>query len=277
MLDVRPQNPRHDHPVRQPRARGELDVTLGMRAGCTQLRDLRHAGSIKAVFPRQTRTDADVVVVNTAGGITGGDRFAINLTLEAGSRVNCTTQAAERAYRSTDGWGHLTTRLRVACGAQINWVPQETILFEGSALCRRLRVDLEEGAQALICEPLVFGRAAMNETLDQVRFDDRIEIWRAGCPLYLDAARFDHARPLHDVATLAGAGAAAQVLLVHPEVAGKIDQVRMLLPQTAGCSAVQDDLLVLRILAEDSFVLRKDLIPILELLSGQSLPVSWRL
>ncbi|HSF92965.1 MAG TPA: urease accessory protein UreD, partial [Paracoccaceae bacterium] len=147
---------------------------------------LRVAGSLKAVFPRPIGQALDVVMVNTAGGITGGDHFDLQAEAAAGTALTLTTQAAERAYRAQQGSvGRLETHLRVGADARLHWLPQETILFNGSALQRDLRVDISGGSTFLLCEPLVFGRAAMGEVLDLAYFRDTIDIRRDGKRVFL--------------------------------------------------------------------------------------------
>ncbi|KAF0677240.1 Urease accessory protein UreD [Profundibacterium mesophilum KAUST100406-0324] len=242
--------------------------------------DLRQSGSTRLVFPRVHRLDAEVILVNTAGGITGGDSFSLELALAARARLTLTTQAAERAYRAQPNEiGSVDTRIDVASGARLNWLPQELILFERSALRRRLHIDLAPGAELLMVEPVVFGRAAMGETLRDIFFHDRIRITRDGTPLYIDAMRLsgDASGQLRRPAIANGAGAMASVVLVHPGAAGRLPRIRAALPATAGASLIAPDTLVLRLLAEDSFALRRSLLPLLDHLTDNTLPTSWRL
>lgn len=265
----------------QPRAVGAGALSVyGDEGGITRLKDLRQSGSMKLVFPRTHRADCEVILVNTAGGITGGDRFALDITVGQGATLSLTTQAAERAYRAQPGeLGEVTTRLHVEGGGFLKWLPQELILFDRSALHRRLDITLATDARLLMVEPLVFGRATMPEVLDDVVFSDRIRIMREGRPLYLDGMDLAGNATAHLArsAIAAGAGAMASVVLVCADAPRHLDPVRALLPATAGASLLRDDLLVVRLLAADSFVLRKSLIPVLEHLSTSPLPTSWSL
>lgn len=262
----------------QPRARGEVRLSVKRRDGTSVLDDLRQSGSLKSLFPRVHSAAAQAVLVNTAGGITGGDRFAVSARAGAGTDLTVTTQAAERAYRAQPGEiGRLNNRLSVASGARFNWLPQETILFQGCALERTLRVDLAADAQLLLGEPLVFGRAAMGERLTGAHFRDRIEIWRGDDCLFVDAMTLTGdidahlARP-----TIAnGAGAMALLVYVAPDAEAQLPKLRAMLPQTAGASLIRGDLLCIRALAPDSYDLRLSLIPILNHLTGDALPKPW--
>ena len=116
--------------TRLERARGSARVEL--RDG--RLVDLRQAGSAKAMLPRTHGAAPEIVFLNTAGGVTGGDRFDLHLSVEGGAATG-TTQTAERAYRSADGPAKLAVTLSVK-DAVLAWLPQETILYDGAALAR---------------------------------------------------------------------------------------------------------------------------------------------
>ena len=275
------------HPIRraeaqpvQPRAVGTAMLHVaGDASGQTRLRDLRTSGAMKLVFPRQT-DHVEAVIVNTAGGVTGGDALSVAATAEDGARLTLTTQAAERAYRAQPGQtGQVTTRLTVASGAQLFWLPQELILFEGCALTRRLDIDLAEDAALLMVEPVVLGRTAMKESLHDIAFRDRIAIRRDGRPLYIDGTDLvgDAMRHLSRRAIGAGAGAYASLVLVSPDAGQHLSSIRADLPATAGASLIAPDSLAMRLLAADGFALRASLLPLLDRLTGGALPRSWRL
>ena len=233
---------------------------------------------MKLLFPRCAPDAMQAVMINTAGGITGGDRFRVEARAEAGATLTLTTQAAERAYRAQPNeTGRLATRLHVEDGARLNWLPQETILFQGSTLSRRLHVTLSGSARLLLCEPLIFGRAAMGEVLTDARFSARIEITRDGAPLYLDSLTLSGDVAAHMARPHIAAGARAMATLIHvnPDAESHLDAIRALLPATGGASLLFPDVLVLRLLAADGFDLRQSLVPILTRLSGAALPRPW--
>ena len=232
------------------------------------------------MLPHTHSAGVEAVIVNTAGGITGGDQFDLNVHALKGTSLTLTTQAAERAYRAKPGEiGHIATSLTAQSGATLRWLPQELILFEHCNLHRRLDVYLEQDARFLMVEPVVFGRAAMGETLCDVRFQDRIKISRNGTPIYIDGSNLlgDVQSQLAQPAIAAGAGAMCNVVLVAPEAAQYLETVRAMLPVSGGASLLQSDILVIRLLASDSFEMRRALIPILEHLNQSPLPASWRL
>ncbi len=262
-------------PTEVPRARGSVALSVKAKG----LDGLRQSGSLRCLFPRTAGNGVEAVLVNTAGGITGGDRFSVSARAGSGCTLALTTQAAERAYRAAGQAmaGRLETRLRVAKGARLDWLPQETILYDGCHFERELRVDLAAGARALIMEPLVFGRVESGEALRDIRFRDRIEIRQNGAPLFLDAMRING-----DAATLlarphmaAGARAMAALIYVAEDAEAQLTPLRQMLPARAGASLLGQNCLVLRLLAADSFELRTHLIPILQALHRTPLPKCW--
>lgn len=262
----------------QPRAIGRVALSVKLRDGKTVLDTLRQSGSFRCLFPRQKAATLESVLVNTAGGITGGDSFQVAATVATGCALTLTTQACERAYRAQAGAaGQLETSLTVAKGGHINWVPQETILFNKSHLNRTLTLNMAQGASALLVEPMVFGRATMGEELTHLQLHDRIEIVRDGAPVFIDATRFDGdmAAHLDRPHIAAGARAMALIAYVAPDAESHLAPLRALLPPAAGASVIGEDLLVARLLAPDSYALRQSLVPILNRLSQNQLPRCW--
>ena len=263
----------------QPRTRGTITLSakrLGLRS---VIDGLRQSGSYKALFPRAGDM-LQSILINTSGGVTGGDRLALEAGVGAGAALSLTTQAAERAYRSLDGSpGQVSSRITVGDDALLHWLPQELILFEGCALTRTLEIDLSASSRFLMVEPVIFGRVAMGETLTSGAFHDEITVRREGRPLYRDATRLsgDISATLARPAVAQGARAMASLLFVDPRAEAVSPRIRALLPDTGGASLLAPDVLVLRLLAEDSHLLRQHLLPVLDLLSDNTLPVSWRL
>lgn len=263
-----------------PRSHGQISVVAkSLGAGRSGLADLHQSGSAKILLTAGN-ANVDGVIINTSGGVTGGDRFAVNATAQDGAHLSLTTQAAERIYKSTDSQpGRVHNRIVVHKDARLDWLPQETILFDRANLNRRLDVEVHPDATALIVEPVIFGRLAMGETVSQASFVDRITVMSAGAVQFQDATRLtgDIAATLDRTAVGNGARAMALVLLASPSAAGQLAPVRALLPTTAGASLLNPSLLVCRIMAADSFALRQTLIPLLDHLTLSQTPRSWRL
>ena len=165
------------------RAVGELRVEVKRLGTETALHGLRQVGCLKARFPRRVTPGwMDVVMLNTGGGVAGGDRLDLSFTVALGASVTVAAQAAERFYRALarDAPSRVRTTVTVAQGGALEWLPQETILFDRCALDRRLHVDLAADACFLAVETLVFGRAAMGEQVRQAWLRDLIRVRRDG-------------------------------------------------------------------------------------------------
>ena len=263
----------------QPRAIGHARVAVRSSERGTVLQRLYQKGALKVVFPR-TANHMQAVLVNTAGGITGGDAMDVGIDVTDGAALTVTTQASERAYKAQPGeTGRVRTRLSVGAGGLLQWVPQELILFDGCAIERDLEVSLDEGASALIVEPMIFGRSAMGENVVNGRVSERIRITRAGAPLVTDAWALegDLTAEMDRPGVGAGARAMASLTFVAPDAEAHLGAVRGHLPEGCGASLLAQDVLVVRMLTSSGFMLRQTLLPVLDQLTGQTLPTCWRL
>lgn len=263
-----------------PRSHGTAHIAAGTRdGGIPALADLHQAGSAKILLT-PARDAVEGVILNTSGGLTGGDTLSIRAEARRGARLRLTTQAAERIYRTPDDRpARIRNELTVGAGGRIDWLPQETILFQNGHLRRELTARLSAGARALIVEPVLFGRLAMGETVTRARFHDRLTLYRDDALLFRDATALsgDIAARMDRPALGNGARAMALVVYAAPEAEAHLAPLRASLPASAGVTLPGEGLLILRVLAADGFALRRILIPVLDRLSGDALPRSWRL
>lgn len=261
-----------DHPKMQ-RVKGEARVSLG-RAG---LRDLRQAGSAKAILPRVDGDVPEVVFLNTAGGVTSGDRLDYGLAVGAGARVTAGTQTAERAYRATQGPGRIETRIAVGAGAHLDWLPQELIAFEGAHLERDTAVDLAADATFLGVDTLVLGRAAHGETVTSARLRDLRTVRRNGVPIHQEHLSIGP-DTLADPGALGGARALATLVLVAPDAADRLPDLRALPDGSGvrGAASAWDGRLVMRFAARDPAPLRRALMSAIVMVRGVAMPRVWQ-
>ena len=263
------------------RARGLLNIsTQKAYQTNTRLKNLRQEGSYRASFPRHSKGNIETVIINTAGGVTSGDKFTTTITAHENSQISITTQAAERIYRARDTLvGEIQTSLCLQKNAQLYWLPQETILFDGARLKRRLDVDLHSSAKFLMVEPLVFGREASGEKLLSGMLDDRVSISSNGQPIYIDRIKLKDniTDQLMRPALANNSHAVVSIVLAKPNAKLLLEPVRALLPQKAGASILNDNILVVRMLAQDSHEMRTATFPILTLLTHNTVPKNWRL
>jgi urease accessory protein len=255
---------------------GRLDLAFRQEGGRTRLERLYQQGCLKARLPRGQGVEA--VALNISGGLVGGDALATELTVGPGAAVTFTTQAAERAYRSPGAPARVATRLCVEAGARLHYLPQEMILFDGFALCRRLEVELHADAEFLGVESLVFGRQAMGETIRAGRLDDRIALRRHGRLLWRDVTRLEGAiaAQLGRAGIGAGARAMACIFAAGPGVEAKLPALRAALAGAVAGASWRGGALLGRILARDAAELRDLLARALLALRGGDLPRIWQ-
>jgi len=264
-----------------PRTHGSVRLAFARRGGRTALDVLHQAGAARVRFPRPAQgCPPEAVLLNTAGGLTGGDRIEMAVALGPGAEAAVTTAACEKIYRARDGDAEISADLTLAPGSHLAWLPQPTILFDRSRLSRRTQVELAGDAHFLGVEMLIFGRQAMGEEVHRGAFRDLWRVRRDGTLVFADTfwAEGAVAHMLSGRATLAGARAAAMLLYVAPDSAGRIDAVRARLQSvglTAGASA-WNDLLVVRATAGDGRTLQQGLGALIEDLSGRPLPRVWQ-
>ena len=262
------------------RARGTARLAVRTEDGRTRLVENYQSGSAKLRFPRAPSGEPfTAVLVNTAGGITGGDRFSWSVTVGANASATVAGQAAERIYRRTDGDATVETVLGVAEDGGLDWLPQETILFDRSSLNRTLTADLAPSARLLAVESIVLGRTAMGEVTRDVAVRDSWRIRRGGRLVFADGLRFDGdtTLTLAGAATGNGARALATVVLVAPEAESAIDRARAALIDSAGEAGVSawNGMLVARLIATGGQALRADVTRLIETLSGRPMPRVW--
>jgi len=266
------------HAAPHQRARGELRLAFKRRGDASVLDTLRQDGCLKARFPRPDPGQwAHAVTLNSAGGIAGGDILDSIVSVGAGASAVVAAQAAERVYRALPGAiARVATTLHVADGAALEWLPQETILFDRCALHRTIDINLADDAIFTGVESLVFGRTAMDEEVHTARLHDRIALRRAGRLVLHDAIRFDGpVASLLDRAAI-GRGARAVATLIQVDRDQPLDALRAALaPYEAGASVV-DGVLLARIVAPTGAVLRKAVVAGLNILrGGRTLPRVW--
>ncbi|TVR80929.1 MAG: urease accessory protein UreD [Rhodospirillales bacterium] len=244
---------------------GALRLGFRQRGQVTELADLLQRAPLRALFPRSHEPEAPVaVIVNTGGGLVGGDRVDVHVHLEKGATALVTGQAAEKVYRSTGTPCRLSITLSVAAGAWLEWLPQETILFNGARLERTTTVAADPAARVMAGDILVFGRTARGEGLTHGRLRDAWDVRVDGWLMFADALELDEdlAALLADPACLDGAVAAATLLYVAPDADRHLARARRLMHPHLGAglrggATVVGGILLMRWLGRDAMMLRQ--------------------
>lgn len=262
-------------------ARGELGVLHA--GGRTRIGRLYQEGAAKIRMPRTAGDPLEAVLINTAGGLTGGDRLDWSVSVGDGASATVTTQTCEKIYRAASDIARVGCRLSVGAGGRLAWLPQETIVFDNSAFRRTIEADLAAGAESLIVEATVFGRRAMGERVERADFADRWRIRRNGRLVHAEdfAIGPDARAQLTAVPALGNATCTATILALSADAERHLDAARAIIGDAGAASAwtvAGSGKLLARLTAEDSYELRKRLIPLIELLNGQAaLPKVWTL
>ena len=260
------------------RARGSVTFDVHQVDGVTRRRTLHESGSLRVRFPSPEAEGLSAVFVNTAGGIAGGDRFDIEIAAGEGSRLAVTTAAAEKVYRAQGPAAQLNITLKAAAGSDLTWLPQETILFDRARMSRRIDIDLAEDASLLLCEIIVFGRAAMGERLLRGEFIDRWRMRRGGRLVFAENIRLDGdigeklAMP-----AIAKGGVAVGTALIVPGDQALVDRIGELSGSFGGEVGLSawNGFAMARFCAQDAARLRADMVAVLGLATGAVLPRLW--
>jgi urease accessory protein len=260
------------------RASGGIRVRFAPSGGRTQAIERAEMGGYRVRFPRIAQT-CEAVLINTGGGMAGGDRMRAELSLDAGAAAVVTTQAAEKIYRSQGALTEIGINLTLACGSRLDWLPQEMILFCGSRWRRRLAADMAANASLTIAESMVFGRVAMGEIVERGFCHDRWRIRRDGNLVFADDMRLD-GNPAGLLAAKAsgnGARALATILHVAPDAERRLDEARDLLALASSESGASawNGMLVVRLLSRDAQGLRADLVRFLKGFRHAAISRSW--
>jgi urease accessory protein len=259
------------------RAVGSVTLTVKNVAGKTRRANVDEAGSLRVRCPGAPAAELEAVLINTAGGVAGGDRFDLDISAGEGTRLLVTTAAAEKVYRSLGPDSTIDMKLNVAAGATLAWLPQETILFDRARLARSIDVSLAPDARLFLAEAIVFGRAGMGETVNEGALFDRWRVWRDGKLIYAETVRLDGAivAQLGEPAVTNG-GIAVATVLVAPGDQSAVDAIRAMREQFIGeiGASAWNGIAVARLCAADGAALRHDLVHVMTAVRGSS-PRLW--
>jgi urease accessory protein len=278
------------------RARGRVALAFAPGPRGTFAKHIVEAENYRVRMP-VVAGRCEAVLMNTGGGMAGGDALAVDIELAAGTEAVVTTQAAERVYRSLAPDTTVDVTLSLGAGARLAWLPQETILYSGARLRRTMTAGLEGDASLLLAEIVVFGRRAMGERLGCGLFVDNWRIARGGRLAFAESVRLDG--ELGDVLNrpciAGGAGAVATLLYMAPDAEDRLEAIRAALGEdrsdrdsslpldgdggakhgaTAAASAWNGHLVV-RALAPDSGGARAAVAAVARVLMGEGLPRVW--
>ncbi len=229
----------------------------------------------------------EAILINTSGGLTGGDVIEWSVAAADSTRLSVTTQANEKIYKAASDTASVSTDITVGDNASVHWLPQETILFDQASLTRRLDVDLAESAEFLAVEAVLLGRKAMGEAVDRGFFRDRWRVRRNGRLIHAEEMRFagEIERMAEAAAVLSGQVAFATLFYTGPLGDSLLPRLRDCLAGTTGGASSWtggashwNGKLIARIAAPTGFDLRKILTPAISVLrNGAPVPKVWNI
>lgn len=268
------------------RSIGSGSLTVKQAHGCTRIDNLYQQGCSKIRFPRVhnlrgENAGVQAVLINSSGGMTGGDRLNWHFGLNRGTTLSLTTQASERIYKSSDGNAQTHITIEAGDDTKLAWLPQETILFDQGRFARTMEADLSKSSEALFVEPMVFGRKAMREVVEDGVFHDRWRIHHGGKLVHAEDFHVEGNinKALSNNSVANGNSALATILLIAPRAEGLLNVVRQHIGfsgDVQGDASFWNEKLLVRLLAPTSLMLRQKLIPLISLLNnGAPLPRSW--
>ena len=264
------------------RASGALRCRFEAAPRGTEAAELSERGGYRMKFPKNhdKRSEVEGVIINTGGGMAGGDHLTIDMALDAGSQVVLTTQSAEKVYRAQGASSRIETTLKLASGARLAWLPQETLLFSGACLERSFEIDVASDAELILFEGLILGRGAMGERMEAGLIRDKWRVRRNGRLVFADQVSLNGeiARHMDRPAIGGGAKAIATVLYIAQDAEARLDAARQALAFSlceSGASA-WNGMLIARFTAGDPAALRLSATRFLTEFRTAPLPRVWQ-
>ena len=260
------------------RAVARLALSAKQGNGGSVLDNLREGGGYRIKFPDPER-GLEAVIVNTGGGLLGGDAVSLDVVAGPDTDLMVTTQSAEKVYRAVAAPSEIAVTMTAASGARLHWLPQETILFSGARLIRRISADVTPDSELVIAEAATFGRLEMGEQLGHGALRDHWRIRRGGRLAFAEDMHLDgDLSTLLDRPAIGGnARASGVIILLAPDAESRVEKARSLMEHdgvSAGASA-WDGKLVIRMLAAEPAALRAAMMTLISGLTDRTTPRFW--
>jgi urease accessory protein len=244
--------------------RARLELGFAKRADRTVLAHRRHSGPLtvqKPFYPEPSGT-CHVYLLHPPGGVAGGDSLELDISVADGAHALLTTPAAGKFYRSDGRQALWRQRFKAESGSTLEWLPQETIVFDGSRAELCSRVDVETGARFIGWETVCLGRPAARESFLLGHYRQRLEIWHEERPLLIERSLFQGGDRLLSAAWGMQECPVGATLFAWPADSQTLEQLRVQVPEDAGLfgATLIDGLLVCRYLGSQAEHARRALI-----------------
>jgi urease accessory protein len=245
--------------VPPPTWQGELTLGFAARGGGTALIERRHRGplQVQRAFHPEGPGVCHVYLLHPPGGLVAGDQLEVNVQVAAGAHALLTTPASTKVYRS--GQGHQARqqqRLQVAAGGRLEWLPQDTIVYEGAEAALSTRVELAGDAAFLGWEMVCLGRPAAGDRFTRGTCRQRFEVFRDGRPLVIERLRVDGGGPLQAAAWGLGGAAVHATMIATPAGPDELELARAALGDAPAGTALAAAVLAAATLVDGALVVR---------------------
>lgn len=262
-----------------------IDAARNANGEQSELKNLYQSGNAKLRFPERDDSFFEAVMINSAGGSTGGDLLEWQVHLEAQTKAIVTTQACEKIYAALDcETADIHVNLQLDKGSQLWWLPQETILFNQSALNRKISVKMEDHCQLLMVESVIFGRQLMGEVVASGSLHDQWQIYVNDRLIHMEAFHLDGniAEKLAIPVFMNDNLAIANLVFIDDDLKmpsveneARFNALQNIIEPLGGISCWNGKLLA-RLIDKNSYFLRKRLIKVINLLTNEaSVPKVW--
>jgi len=257
---------------------GGVELTFRRGPYGTYAADVGERGGFRGMLPR-TEHGAEAVLINTGGGIAGGDRVEHRISVAQQASAVVTTPSAERVYRTLGPRSEVHLSLDVADGGRLVWLPQETILYDGAALARRTDADVHPAARLTLLEAVMLGRQAMGESLKTGSLHDTWRVRRGGRLIFAEQVALSGAMAETMQRAAVGTGANAFATIAHfaPDANDLLEPVRSALrvPDVVSGASAWNGMLVVRLLSDTLSAIRERITRIAPILMARPLPRTW--
>jgi len=264
------------------RSHGAARLAFANRNNRNSIVERYASAPVRILTPSVQGGIPEAVLANTSGGIAGGDTSHIDILVAQNAQALVTGQAAEKIYRSIDMPASIRTVIKIEDGSTLEYLPQESILFDGAKLNRAVNISLGARSCLLLSEMFVLGRWAMNEDFTRGIFLDRWSIDVAGQPIWREGLRVEGGlSSLSSSLGFANARALATIFYAGANAAEVLGLARDVIGPMGGATIVRG-MLVVRMLGNEAGMLKQQLSEIISIIRAAALgrpaevPRVWR-
>jgi len=260
------------------KSKGRLEIKIKNQ----NLQKLYQQGSLKALMPDFHENLKQLMLINTAGGITSGDEYDYEFEID-NSNLCISTQAAEKIYSGFDNPANLKIKLNLSNNSSVFWLPKELILFNNCNLKRKINFNLSKDSNLILCENIIFGRTSMKEVFEMGYFSDYWNINIDDKLIHTEAINTNsfEKKNFNSFSTLNNNSAVATIIIVGKKFLNNINNLSETLTNnenTTSNYSTWDNKLIVRLLSKDGYNLKFAIDKILSyFFEGSKIPKIWNI